>query len=101
MKRKMMFKVPKVAQVADQTHLMFDGEIKNKRAYDASCRIDCRRDAAWFRKHPGVAERTRAITKREVKGFGFPKTATVRVVRMPDGNVWRIFPDRNDRPVNA
>lgn len=34
----------------------------------------------------------------KAKALGFPKGSPVRVVLMPDGNMWRLFPDRNDRP---
>lgn len=96
----MMLKVAQATQVENRTNLLLDGECRDAKAWNASCRIDGRRDAAWFRKHPEVTERTRNISRRESKALGFPMTATVRVVLMPDGNLWRIFPDRNDRRSN-
>ena len=65
--RKTVATVVEVEDVDNQQHFLGNGKCRDRKAWRASCRIDCRRDAMWFLDHPGVAERSGCDTSRNEK----------------------------------
>jgi hypothetical protein len=53
--------------------------------------MDAAADKAWFRAHPGIRERTRAVSPLEQAAFDLPAETVVNVRRRADGSQVRSF----------